>query len=444
MSLTSASWLRYLPAPLRARVEHRPNLQKILGNVGWLFGDKVLRMGVGLLVGVWVARYLGPEQFGLMSYAMAIVALVSSVGSLGLNGIVVRDLVKEPDTADVTLGTAFLLQIIGGFLAFALAMIAINIARPDDGLAKLMVALLSFAILFKATEVVKYWFESQVKSKYTIWVESGVFLVLATVKVGLILAQASLLDFVWAALAEAALVAVLLSLLYAKKVGKLPLRSASVLRAKILLMESWPLILVSVATLINMRMDQVMLGAMTNDLVVGNYSAAVRISEVWLMIPFILGASIFPAIIAAKEKDEAIYRKRILQISYYIAPAVLLAALVISVEANQIICLLYGKQYASAGGYLAILIWSGVPYLIFFVVNQMYYIERLLKIPFYVAVFTVISNISLNLILIPSYGGTGAALATLITSFASSALSLTILNFKTGIFWGASCEKIIP
>ena len=78
MSLTPASWLRYLPAPFRVRIEHRLNLQKILVNIGWLFGDKILRMGVGLLVGGWVARYLGPEQFGLMSYAMAL----SSPGSV--------------------------------------------------------------------------------------------------------------------------------------------------------------------------------------------------------------------------------------------------------------------------------------------------------------------------------------------------------------------------
>jgi PST family polysaccharide transporter len=188
-------------------------------------------------------------------------------------------------------------------------------------------------------------------------------------------------------------------------------------------------------------MDQVMLGAMTNDLVVGNYSAAVRISEVWLVIPGILGASVCPAIIAAKEKNEAIYRKRIRQISCYMAPAVLLAALVISTEANQITYLLYGKQYVSAGGYLAIHIWSEVPYLIFFVVNQMYYIEKLVRISFYVAAVGFISNILLNLVLIPVYGGIGAAVATLITAFASSATGLTILNIKTGIFWGVSREK---
>jgi len=398
-------------------------------------------MGVGLLVGVWVARYLGPEQFGLLNYAMAIVALFGAVATLGLNGIVVRDLVKNPQDADETLGTSFLLQFIAGLLAFALAVTAINYARPNDLLAKLMVAVLGFTLVFKSTEVVKYWFESQVKSKYVVWAENGVFLILAGVRAGLILANAPLMAFVWAVLAEAALVAALLLLVYAKTVGKLSLWRVSINRAKALSSESWPLVLVSVASMINMRMDQVMLGAMTNDGVVGNYSAAVRVSEIWLMIPAIVGASIFPSIIAAKESDEALYRRRILKISSYMALAVLPAAFVISVASNLITHLLYGKAYEAAGQYLAILIWSGVPYLIFFVFNQMYYIERLVNLSFYVAVFAVLSNVLLNLILIPSFGGTGAAIATLTTAVGSSVLSLALLNSRTGIFRGGLGEK---
>lgn len=398
-------------------------------------------MGVGLLVGVWVARYLGPEQFGLMNYAMAIVGLFGAVAGLGLNGIVVRDLVKDPSDTNTTLGTAFVLQLIGGSVAFGMAVVAIGLARPDDDLAKLMVAILGFAMVFKAAEVVRYWFESEVKSKYTVWVENSVFLVLAATRAGLVLIEAPLLAFVWAALAEAVLVGVLLLLVYAKKVGKLSRWRASLPRAKSLLKESWPLILGSVASMINMRMDQVMLGSMTSDAVVGNYSAAVRISEVWLMIPGILGASIFPSIIAAKESDEALYRSRILKTFRSMALIVLPAAFLISIAANQITHLLYGKSYDAAGQYLAIHIWSGVPYLIFFVFNQMYYIEKLVRISFYVAVFAVLSNISLNLVLIPIYGGTGAAIATLITAVGSTLLSLAVLNSKTGIFWGKLNEK---
>jgi len=427
--------MQIIPVFVRRRIEHRPNLLKIVDNIGWLFVDKILRLGVGLLVGVWVARYLGPEEFGLMNYAMAFVALFGAMAGLGLNGIVVRDLVQNPNGAGLTLGTAFLLQLIGGFLVFVLAVVAIGVMRPADDLARAMVAILGFAVVFKAADVVKYWFESQVKSKYVVWAENGVFLVLAATRVVLILNKAPLLAFVWAAFTEAALGGLLLLQIYAKKVGKLSRWQASLVRAKSLLMESWPLILSSVASMLNMRMDQVMLGAMANAAVVGNYSAAVRISEVWLMIPGILGASIFPSLILAKESDETLYRTRIFRISYCMALIVMPTAFLIAVAANQISHFLYGKGYDSAGGYLSILIWSGVPYLIFFVFNQVLYIERLLRISSYISGFAVLCNISLNLLLIPIYGGTGAAVATLITAVGSVFLSLFILNLKTGMFW---------
>jgi O-antigen/teichoic acid export membrane protein len=429
------AWLKLLPATLRARIEHRPNLQIALTNTGWLLGDKILRMGVGLLVGVWVARYLGPEQFGLMNYAMAIVALIGAVSGLGLNGIVVRDLVQKPDEADLTLGTAFLLQLIGGFLAFSLAVVAISVMRPTDNLARAMVAILGFALVFKATEVVKYWFESQVKSKYTVWVENGTFLVLAAIRAGLILIHASLLAFVWAALVETVLAGIFLLLVYTRKAGRLSRWRASLARAKSLLMESWPLILGSMASMINMRMDQVLLGSMVNDTVVGNYSAAVRLAEMWLIVPSIIGSSIYPAIIAAKGKSEEIYRKRILQITKLMAAGVFPVAVIISLLSDQIVNLIYGQQFASAGNYLAIYIWTGVPYLVFFVLNQMFYIEGLLKVGFVVSIFAVTSNVLLNFILIPLYGGIGAAISTLITAVGSTLLSLYILNSKTGIFW---------
>ena len=437
----SPAWLRFLPAPLRARLEHRPNLHKILGNTGWLFGDRVVRMGIGLVVGVWVARYLGPAQFGLMNYAVAIVALFGTVANLGLNGIVVRDLVKSPERAYSILGTAFVLQFLGGLVASGLAIVVIDVLRPSGDLARGLVAILAFSLVFKSTEVVKCWFESQVKSRYTVWAENGAFLLLSAAKVGLIMLRAPLVAFIWAALAETALVAVLLLFVYARKAGNPMAWRASLARAKSLLSESWPLILASVASMINMRMDQVMLGAMTSDSVVGNYSAAVRVSEVWFMIPVILGASIYPTIIAAKESSEVLYRTRIRKVSRTMALVVLPAAFMIAIGANEITAVLYGKAYSSAGQYLSIHIWSGVPYLIFFVFNQMFYIEKLTKLSFYVAVFSVLSNLSLNLLLIPAYGGIGAAVATLITAVGANALSLFVLNSRTGILFGGGREK---
>jgi O-antigen/teichoic acid export membrane protein len=85
---------------------------RYFANTSWLFGEKILRMIVGLFVGIWVARYLGPEQFGLLSYAQSFVGLFTAIATLGLDGIVVRELVKDPSRRDELIGTAFWLKFI--------------------------------------------------------------------------------------------------------------------------------------------------------------------------------------------------------------------------------------------------------------------------------------------------------------------------------------------
>ena len=97
---------------------HHSGFRRYFANTAWLFAEKILRMVVGLFVGVWVARYLGPAKFGLLSYAQSFVALFGAIATLGLDGIVVRELVKDESKRDVLLGTSFVLKLIGAFLVF--------------------------------------------------------------------------------------------------------------------------------------------------------------------------------------------------------------------------------------------------------------------------------------------------------------------------------------
>ncbi|MCX5871010.1 MAG: flippase [Deltaproteobacteria bacterium] len=428
-------WVRYCPAFVRRHLEGRHNLQEILANIGWLFGDQILRMGVGLLVGVWVARYLGPEQFGMLNYAMAFVALFGSVASLGLNGIVVRDIVKEPETANTTLGTAFLLQIFGGLLAFGLAVFAISFARPNDNLAKLMVAILGFVMVFKATEVVKYWFESQIKSKYIVWVENGSFLILAAVKVGLILFQASLIAFVWAAFAEGLLVAMGLLIVYFWRDGTMSAWRICYSRAKNLLKDSWPLILSGLAIMVYMRIDQIMLGQMLGDEAVGIYSAAARISEVWYFIPMAIVASVFPSIIEAKKQSEILYYQRLQQLYDLMVFLALAVAIPITFLSDWLITLIFGSSYSEAGRVLAIHVWTGVFVFLGVASSKWFLTENLQKLACYRTLLGALMNIGANLILIPKFGVTGAAWATLASqitvTYASDALNIKTRN----LFW---------
>lgn len=413
-------WLRHLPAGLRAKIEHRPNLLKILGNTGWLFFDKILRMGMGLLVGVWVARYLGPEQFGLFNYAAAIVALFTAIASLGLNSIVVRDLVKNPEEANSTLGTAFLLQLIGAGMALSLAAIAVSAMRPGDETAMFIVAIFGFAMLFKPTDVVRYWFESRVQSKYTVWIENTTFLIFSAIKVVLIFNAAELISFVWIVLAEAAMVALLLLAIYSHQGNKIRAWEYKLSRAKSLLSDSWPLILSGLAATLYMRIDQIMLGQLVGDEAVGVYSAAVRVSEVWYFIPMTIVASVFPSIIEAKKKSHELYQQRLKNLFELMVILALALALPISFMSEWIMAILYGQGYSDSAQVLVIHVWTGLFVFSGVASSRWFIVENLQKYTFYRTLAGCLVNIGLNFLLIPKYGPIGSAWASVISQAVAS------------------------
>lgn len=406
---------------------------KYFKNTSWLFGEKILKMIVGLFVGIWVARYLGPEQFGLLSYAGAFVGLFAVIATLGLDKIIVRELVKDDTKRDILLGTAFRLKIIGAFIVFLLLTIVVQFTN-NDCFTNILIFILASAIICQSFNVIVLYFQSKVLSKYVVYSNIIVFLSSSSIKIVLILSKAPLLSFVLVSLFDAIFLVINLIYIYSRQGLTFRNWVFDKALALTLLKESWPLIFVSIASLINMRVDQVMIANMIDIITVGNYAAAIRISEVWLVLPTVLGASLYPSFIAAKERNEYIYRKRLHLTAVFMATLTIPSAILITFFSEQIMYLLFGEQYATAGLYLSIHIWSGVPYLIFFAFNYMYYIEHLTKLVLYVTIFAVISNISLNIILIPIYGGVGAAFATLITAVCSSILSLSLLHLKTGIF----------
>ena len=434
--------LKFLPVKLRRNLEQRSGLINILNNITWLFFDKFIRLGVGLLVGVWIARYLGPEQFGLLSYALAFVALFSAVANLGLNAIVVRDLVQDSASTDTTMGTSFLLSVFGGLLAFCLSLLAISYARPDDELAKFIVVLLSLLMVFKATDVVRYWFESQVQSKYVVWMENGIFLVFAAIKIVLIVAEAPLLAFIWALFAEGLLVSTGLMIVYALQGGEIRAWRAQISRVKNLIKDSWPLILSGLAIMVYMRIDQIMLGQMLDDESVGIYSAAVKISEVWYFIPMTIVASVFPSIIEAKKQGEARYYQRLQKLSGLMLLLALAGAIPMTFLSAWITDLLFGNAYQLAGSVLAIHIWSGLFVFLGLASGEWFIIEGLQKYYFYRTILGAFVNIGLNFIMIPKFGIIGAAWATVVAQLCSNIL-FNIFNRKTRVIFFMQCKSIL-
>jgi PST family polysaccharide transporter len=406
--------MNIVPQFLRRKIEHRPALLKIVDNIGWLFFDKVLRMGVGLLVGVWVARYLGPTQFGLYSFATAFVGMFGAVAGLGLQSIVVRDLVRHPENKSETLGTAAALQLAGGLVAYGLLMGTIFWLRPDDDLAQVLVALLGSVLLFKSSEIAATWFESQVQSKYTVWVQNGCFLVFAAIKIALILQGSPLIAFAWAAVGEALFVALLLFLALGMNGQRLNQLRLSLARARTLLQDSWPLLMSGIAIMIYMKIDQIMLGQIVGDDAVGIYSAAVRISEVWYFIPMVIVASTFPSILEAKKHSERQYYQRLQQLYDLMVLISIGIALPMTFLSTPLVTALFGQEFASAGPVLGIHIWASVFVFLGVASSKWFVVENRQILSFQRTALGAAVNIVFNFLLIPKFGAIGAAVATVV------------------------------
>ncbi|MDB9445943.1 flippase [Anabaena sp. CS-542/02] len=401
----------------------------IIQNVAWLFFDRILRMGVGLFVGVWVARYLGVEKFGILNYATAIVALFNPLTKLGLDGLIIRSIVREPGIKDQILGTTFWLKLAGAIASIFLAVSSIFVLRHDDQLTVGIVAILATAGIFQAFDAIDYWFQSQIQSKYTVVARNTAFIITALVKVALIKMQAPLVAFAWATLAEVALGTVGLIIVYRFKGYSIFWRWSLTL-AKTLLKESWPLMLSGLTIMIYMKIDQIMLGEMVDTTAVGLYSAATRISEVWYFIPMAIASSVAPRIYAAKDISEEVYYQKIQQLLRLLVLISIFVALPMTFLSNRIITILFGNSYLAAGSILAIHIWAAVFVSMGIATGIWFVAEGFTHLAFQRNLIGAVTNIFLNLFLIPAYAGVGAAIATVISYAIASFLSHSI-NLKT-------------
>ena len=415
--------------PFLKKLQTQKEFKGVVTNIGWLFADRVLRMGVGLVVGVWVARYLGVEQFGTFNYAAAFVVLFSTCASLGLPSLIIREIANEPEKKEQILGTAFWLQLSGGIATLLLAITTISILRHDDPVTIGLVSILASVSIFQAFDTIDLWFQSQVNSKYTVLAKNAAFVVVTLFKVLLINIHAPLLSFAWATLAEAAIGSVGLIYCYKLQGYFISMWKWDFHIAKKLLRESYPLIFSGMAVVIYMKIDQIMLGEMIGSQSVGIYSAATRISEIWYFIPTAIASSIYPAIFSAKkEGNEILYYRRIQQLLRLLSTIAIIIAVPMSFLSGDVVTILFGSEYSAAGPILAIHIWAAVFVFMGVGTFSWFIAEDLAYLTLRRSLIGAVVNIMLNFVLIPMYGGIGAAIATVISqafaSFISNAFNI--------------------
>jgi len=415
--MTNKAWIRLLPSQLRSMVEGRSNLQSIIANTMWLVLDKIVRLGIGMLVSVWIARYLGPEQFGMLNFSIAFVALFSMLLLQGMDVIIIRDIVRDPSCAGVVLGSTTLLKLAGSLLTVIFSLAAIIVLHPSEPVLIGLVALNAASMLFLPLDTIDCWFQSQVKAKLTVYARNIAFFVIALVKIAMLVLKAPLVAFAAAAFGETLLGGAALVYFYRRDGNSFHAWKVVGSRAKSMFKESCPLILQGIIITIYMKIDQVMLGQLHGLRSVGEFSAATRIVEIWYFIPMVITASLFPEIIKSRELGPERYENRILSLYSLMVWMSFCVAVVITFSAPFIIKILYGSEYQNSATVLSIQTWMAMS--VFFGVARGKWLaaEGHLKDGLYVDVAIVIINVCANILLIPRYGAVGAATASIIAAF---------------------------
>ncbi len=420
-----------------------PGGSPVLANASWLILDKMFRLGVGLFVSAWVSRYLGPENLGLLAFTMSFAGLFIGLGAPAAENVVVRDLARYPDDRSRILGTAFVLRSAGTLAASLLALAIAGSRYPGDSIRLFCIALALAGSFVQVSDTMDLCFQSRLRSKYTTIAKNAAFLLAAVLRIILIRAGAPLEAFALASLVEIILGALLLWVAYHHQGHSVRQWCWDPVWASRLWKDSWPLLLSGAMISIYMRIDQVMLGELSNDQELGIYAVAVRYAEVWYFIPIALQSSVLPGIVQLT-KDPVRMDQRLQHLYNLMAFITYAVAIPVTFLSPWIIGSLNGPKFLTAAPMLSVLVWSGM--FVSLGVARGVYLTSMnwAKIQLVFTLVGCLINIILNLLWIPRYGGMGAVWATCISYGAQAYLSCFFYRplWKTG--WMLTRALIYP
>lgn len=401
--------------------------RKYFQNTAWMFGSRILSMGISFLATIYIARNLGPTNYGQLSYAISFVSLFGFIASLGIDGILYRDLIRLPEKRTNLLGTAFAIKFVAGlFTGIMVALFALFFAQDD--VSKILIFILAGTFIINPFQIIIFEFQSRADSKYPSIVSLFVGLLLNILKVFIVATGKGVIYLALTLLLESVLYAVLYLFIYEKKTSdSVAAWSFDRHYAKSLLKDSSPLIALSAFSMIYARIDQVFIKHMIDATAVGLYDSAVRLAEVWSFIPSIVISAVYPAIVNAKMTARELYNQRLIKLALFLLVLAVGIALPVSIFSSFIISTLYGSAFLGAIPVLKIYVWANIGTFLGIFVTQYLMTENYRKILFFVALVPMLCNVGLNILWIPIYGIEGAAYATLISY---SLAPISILLFK--------------
>lgn len=406
--------IKIIRSRIKAFKERELNL-KTLKNSGWLISDKIITMIIGVFVTAVIARYFGPETFGQFNYALAFVSLFTAISTLGLDTLTVKSILDKKFEEGTILFTSLLMRVIGGTILTLFAALIIRFIEPENPNLHLLVLIMSFTMIIKSLEVIEYWIQAYQRAKISSIIRVSTYVFISSTKLLVVVFNGTVVHYTLIYTLDALIIGIALTLSYFHFRKDDSTWKFKFSYAKDILSKSWYLILSGLMVTLYMRIDQVMLGSMATTTDVGVYSAAVRIGEMWYFVPIAIITSFNPVLMNNKNHSEKVYIKSVQLLYTIILWLGISFSILILVFSKLIVGILYGNDYLEAANILSISIWAGTFATLGSATAIWLIIEGLQKYTLIYFSIGAAVNIILNYLLIPILGGTGAAIATLVS-----------------------------
>ena len=395
-------------------------------NIGWALLGKLVTLLGSFVVGIFVARYLGPEQYGLMSYVISYVAIFQVIATFGLDNIEIREEAKNKDERDAIIGTAFVLKLIFAILTIALIFMVITVSKTDY-FTKWMIMLYSLTIICSCFFVARNYFTAIVWNEYVVKTEISRTIIGIAVKVVLLIRHARLEWFIGACVFDYILLATGYCLSYSKKIDKVRLWRFDRKWAGFLIRQSFPQMLSLTAVVDMQRIDHIMISEMIDNESVGHYSVAFKFVEVMIFIPTIMAQTIAPMLVKLRSRDESKYKDKaqvFMDVTVWIC---ILMAVAVCVVSGFLVKITFGVQYLFAIPVLQIMSFKVVFDALSQTSGQMIIVEGIHKLMVVREMLGLVCCVVMNYVLIPRYGIVGSAIASVGTIAVSGFLSQALL-----------------
>ena len=387
---------------------------RVVKNAGWMIAEQAVQMIISIIIGILTVRYLGPSNYGVINYCNAYTAFFTAIAGLGIEAIVVKELIARPEEQGEIIGSSIFMRLLAGLFSMVSIFIILFFVDKGDPVILKVSLLQSSVLVFKAFEIIDFWFQSKLQSKYASILKSISYVLVAAYKVFIPVTHKSVEWFAFSVSLDFLIIAVLLTIAYFRHGGAAFKLSKKI--SNILISQGYHYIISTLIITIYAQMDKVMIKHMISEADTGLYSAALMICQYWSLIPIAIINSMRPVIMEyKKDGKEEKYKREFSRLYIILTWLGLGVSLLISLLSPFIMKVVYGETYVPASGALAIAIWYTTFSVLGVARGNWLVCEDKNQYAKWFVLFGAITNIILNFILIPTLGINGAAIATLVT-----------------------------